>query len=188
MNDSNCLVPVSVSVGNGGATATITAGTPTIRSYTFICTLCNAGVRVLFDQFKVEQSNSLKSVVTGLNNDLRDVRQETFHMKATLERNTRKIKALEDRLSKCSVSPIVNSQSGMQCHTTSGRSPNAQKLDGQTQTGLLPMSQTPPTDKSTTSLFSTTDERVNTSVGSHRTVDSSEGTGCTSFDLEAVSL
>ena len=29
MNDSNCLVPVSVSVGNGGATATITAGTPT---------------------------------------------------------------------------------------------------------------------------------------------------------------
>ena len=29
MNDSNCLVPVSVSAGNGGATATITAGTPT---------------------------------------------------------------------------------------------------------------------------------------------------------------
>ena len=77
-------------------------------------------------------------------------------MKATLERNIRKIKALEDRLSKCSVSPIVNSQTGMQCHTTSGRSPNAQKLDGQTQTGLLPMPQTPPTDKSTTSLRSTT--------------------------------
>ena len=75
---------------------------------------------MLFDQFKVEQSNSLKSVVTGLNNDLRDVRQENFDMKGTLERNTRKIKALEDRLSKCSVSPIVNSQSGMQCHTTSG--------------------------------------------------------------------
>ena len=47
-------------------------------SETFICTLCSAGVRVLFDQFKVEQSNSLKSVVTGLNNDLRDVRQETL--------------------------------------------------------------------------------------------------------------
>ena len=59
-------------------------------------------------------------------------------------------------LSKCSVSPIVNSQTGMQCHTTSGRSPNAQKLDGQTQTGLLPMPQTPPTDKCTTSLRSTT--------------------------------
>ena len=29
MNDINCLVPVSVSVGNGGATATIAAGTPT---------------------------------------------------------------------------------------------------------------------------------------------------------------
>ena len=67
-------------------------------SDTFICTLCSAGVRVLFDQFKVEQSNSLKSVVTGLNNDLRDVRQENFDMKATIERNTRKIKALEDRL------------------------------------------------------------------------------------------
>ena len=105
---------------------------------------------MLFDQFKVEQSNSLKSVVTGLNNDLRDVRQENF------ERNTRKIKALEDRLSKCSVSPIVNSQTGMQCHITPGRSPNVQKLDGQTQTCLLPMPRTPPTDKSTTSLRSTT--------------------------------
>ena len=111
---------------------------------------------MLFDQFKVEQSNSLKSVVTGLNNDLRDVRQEKFDLKATLERNTRKIKALEDRLFKCSVSPIVNSQTGMQAHTTSGRSPDAQKLDGQTQTGLLPMPQTSPTDKSTTSLRSTT--------------------------------
>ena len=30
-------------------------------SDTFICTLCSAGVRVLFGQFKVEQSNSLKS-------------------------------------------------------------------------------------------------------------------------------
>ena len=107
-------------------------------------------------QFKVEQTNSLKSVVTGLKNDFRDVRQENFDMKATLERNIRKIKALEDRLSKCLVSPIVNSQTGMQCHTTSGRSPNAQNLDGQTQTGLLPMPQTPPNDKSTTSLLSTT--------------------------------
>ena len=94
--------------------------------------------------------------MTGLNNDLRDVRQENFDMKATLERNTRKIKALEDRLSKCSVSPIVNSQTGMQCHTTSGRSPNAQKLDGQTQTGHLLMPQTPPTDNPTTSHLSTT--------------------------------
>ena len=32
---------------------------------------------------------------------------------------TRTIKALEDRLSKGSVSPIVNSQTGLQCHTTS---------------------------------------------------------------------
>ena len=142
--------------------ASITAIAPNLHSTdeccsdTSICTLCSAGVRVLFGQFKVEQSNSLKFVVTGLNNDLRDVRQENFDMKATLERNTRKIKAPEDRLSKCSVSPIVNSQTGMQCHTTSGRSPNAQKLDGQTQTGLLPMPQTPPAEKSTTSLFSTT--------------------------------
>ena len=29
MNDSNCLVSISVSVGNGGATATIAAGAPT---------------------------------------------------------------------------------------------------------------------------------------------------------------
>ena len=144
--------------GVSAAAAAITSdhSTDECCSDTFICTLCSAGVRVLFDQFKVEQSNSLKSVVTGLNNDLRDVRQENLDMKATIERNTRKIKALEDRLSKCSVSPIVNSQTGMQCHTTSGRSPNAQKLDGQTQTGLLPMPQTPPTDKSTTSLRSTT--------------------------------
>ena len=111
--------------------ASITAIAPNLHSTdeccsdTPICTLCSAGVRVLFEQFKVEQSNSLKSVVTGLNNDVRDVRQENFDMKATLERSTRKIKALEDRLSKCSVSPIVNSQTGMQCHTTSGRSPNA---------------------------------------------------------------
>ena len=112
---------------------------------------------MLFDQFKVEQSNSLKSVVTGLNNDLRDVRQENLDLKATLEHNTRKIKALED-LSKCSVLSIVNSQTRMQCHTTTGRSPNAQKLDGQTQTGLLPMPQTPPTNKrtTTTSILSTT--------------------------------
>ena len=94
---------------------------------------------MLFDQFKVEQSNSLQSVVTGLNKDLRDVRQENCDMKTTLERSTRKLEALEDRLSKCSVSPIVNSQSGMQCRTTSGRSTDAQKLHGQTQTGLLPM-------------------------------------------------
>ena len=42
---------------------------------------------MLFDQFKVEQSNSLKSVVTGLKNDLRDGMQENFDMDATLERN-----------------------------------------------------------------------------------------------------
>ena len=58
---------------------------------------------MLFDQFKVEQSNSLKSVMTGLDSDLKDVRQENFDLKASLERNTRKIKDLEDRLSKCSV-------------------------------------------------------------------------------------
>ena len=96
--------------------------------------------------------------MTGLNNDLRDVRQENF------ERNTRKIKALEDRLSKCSVSPIVNSQTGMQCHITPGRSPNAQKLDGQTQTGLLPMPQTLPTDKSTFFRSITTDTTTDSST------------------------
>ena len=43
--------------------------------------------------------------------------------------------------------------------------PNAQKLDGQTQTGLLPMSQIPPTDKSTTYLFSaTTDTTTDSST------------------------
>ena len=47
--------------------------------------VCSAGVRVLFDQFKVKQSNILKSVMTRLQNDLREVRQETFHMKATSE-------------------------------------------------------------------------------------------------------
>ena len=31
----------------------------------FICTLCSVGVRALFDQFVVEQSNSLKSVRAG---------------------------------------------------------------------------------------------------------------------------
>ena len=87
---------------------------------------------MLFDQFKVKQSNSLKSVVTGLNSDLRDVRQENFDLKASVERNTRKIKDFEDRLSKCSGPPIVNNQTGMQCNTTTGRSPNAQKLDEQT--------------------------------------------------------
>ena len=61
---------------------------------------------MFFDQFKVEQSNSLKSIVTGLNNDLRNVRQENLDLKAFQERNTRKIEALEDRLSKCSVLPI----------------------------------------------------------------------------------
>ena len=77
-------------------------------SDTFICTLCSAGVRVLFDQFKVQQSTSLKSVLNGLKSDLRDVRQENLNLKASLERNTRKIKDLEDRLSKCSVPPIVS--------------------------------------------------------------------------------
>ena len=125
-------------------------------SDTFICTLCSAGIRVLFDQFKVEQSNSLKSVMTGLDSDLRDVRQENLGFKVSTERNTRKIKDFKDRLSKCSVPPIVNSHTGIQAHNTTGRSPNAQKLNGQTQTGFLPTPQTPPTDKRTTSLLSTT--------------------------------
>ena len=77
-------------------------------------------------------------------------------LKVSLEHNARKIKDLEDSLSKCSVPPIVNSHTGMQAHNTTGRSPNAQKLDGQTQTSLLRMPQTPPTDKRTTSLLSTT--------------------------------
>ena len=68
---------------------------------------------MLFDQFKVERSDSL-------NSDLRDVRKENLDSKASIERNTRKIKALEDRLSKCSVPPIVNSQTGMQSHNRTG--------------------------------------------------------------------
>ena len=156
-------------------------------SDTFICTLCSAGVRVLFGQFKVEQSNSLKSVVTELNNDLRDVRQEKFDMKATLERNTRKIKALEDRLSKCSVSPIVNSQTGMQCYTTSGRSPNAQKVDGQTQKGLLPMPQTPPTDKSITSPRSTTTDTTTDSSSLNSEQSKQLSTNKTAADSSADS-
>ena len=60
----------------------------------FYRTLCSAGVCVLFEQYMVEQSNSLKSVMAGLRNHLRDVRQENLHL------NTRKIKTLEDRLSK----------------------------------------------------------------------------------------
>ena len=115
---------------------------------------------MLFDQFKVEQTNSLKFVMTGLNSDLRDVRQENLDLKATLECNTRKIKALDDHLCKCSVPPIVTSQTGMQCHNTTGRSVNAQKLDGQTQIGLLPMPQIHPTDKRTTYLLSTTTDTL----------------------------
>ena len=68
--------------------------------------------------------------MNGLNSDLRDVRQENLDLKASIERNTRKNKDLEDRLSKCSVPPIVKSHTGMQAHNTTGRSPNAQKLDG----------------------------------------------------------
>ena len=101
------------------------------------------------------------------------MRQQNFDMKATLECNTKKIKALEDRLSKCSVSPIVNSQSGMQCHPTSGRSPNAQKLDGQTQTDLLPIPQTPPDDKSTTCLLSTTSDTTTDSSTLNKTAPDS---------------
>ena len=42
---------------------------------------------------------------------------------------------------------------------------NAQKLGGQTQTGFLPMPQTPPTDKGTTSLLSiTTDTTTDSST------------------------
>ena len=118
---------------------------------------------MFFDQFKVEQSNSLKSIVTGLNNDLRNVRQENLDLKAFQERNTGKIEALEDRLSKCSVLPIVNSRTGIQAHTTTGRFRNAKKLDGQTQTGLLPMPQTPPTD-TTSLLSSTTDTTTDSST------------------------
>ena len=45
---------------------------------------------MLFDQFKVEQSNRLKSFMTGLKNDLRNVRQENFDLKASIEHNTHK--------------------------------------------------------------------------------------------------
>ena len=46
-----------------------------------------------FDQFKVhvEQSYRLKSVMTGLKNDLRDVRQENLDSKASIEHNTHTI-------------------------------------------------------------------------------------------------
>ena len=53
-------------------------------------TLCSAGVSVLLGQFKVEQSNSLKYVMTGLKNDLPDVRQEKHDLEPTTEQNTRK--------------------------------------------------------------------------------------------------
>ena len=84
------------------------------------------------------------------------MRQENLDWKASLERNTRKIKDLEDRLSKCSVPPIVNSQTGMQSQNTKGHSSNAQKLDQLTLADLLPMPQIPPTNKCTPSLISTT--------------------------------
>ena len=45
---------------------------------------------MLFDQFKLEQSNRLKSVMTGLKNDLQDVRQENLDLKASIEHNTHK--------------------------------------------------------------------------------------------------
>ena len=54
---------------------------------------------MLFDQFETEQSNSLKSVMSGLQSDLGDVRQENLDLKAAIEYNTRNIKALEDHLS-----------------------------------------------------------------------------------------
>ena len=63
-------------------------------SDTFICTLCSAGVRMLFDQFKVEQSNSLKSVMIGLNSDLRDVRQENLDLKLPMSATQRKSRIL----------------------------------------------------------------------------------------------
>ena len=75
---------------------------------------CSAGVSVLLEQFKVEQSNSLKSVMTGLKNDFRDVRKEKHDLEPTTEQNTRKIQALENRLSKCSFPPSADNQTGMQ--------------------------------------------------------------------------
>ena len=50
---------------------------------------------LLFDQFKVDQSNILKSVMTGLKNDLRNVRRENLALKASIERSTRNTKALD---------------------------------------------------------------------------------------------
>ena len=119
---------------------------------------------MLFDQFKVEQSNSLKSVMTGLKNHLRDVRKKTnkqnksknLDLKAAIERNTRRIKALEGRLSKRPVPPCVNSQTGMQSQYTTGHSSNAKKVEKQTQSDVLPKPQTPPTNKRSPSLTSTT--------------------------------
>jgi len=183
MNESNCLVPVSVSDGNGGATATITAGTPTtcdntdntasVVSYDTVAAVTvaatasydsdntaavssdvapsvdttAAGTTIVSDDsdntssFSSDVAPSIDATAAGttiisddsdntasVSSDAAPSAHATVavsddsDMKATLERNTRTIKALEDRLSKCSVSPIVNSQSGMQCHTTSGRS------------------------------------------------------------------
>ena len=93
---------------------TVDHSTDECCSDTFLCSLCSAGVSVLLDQFKVEQSNSLKYVMTGLRNDLRDARQEKHDLEPTTEQNTRKIKPLEDRLSKCSFPPSANNQTGMQ--------------------------------------------------------------------------
>ena len=57
-------------------------------SDTFVCTLCRAGVRALFDQFKVEQTNSMTSVVGGLTKELRE---DYFQLKAAYQQNTSNI-------------------------------------------------------------------------------------------------
>ena len=75
-------------------------------SDTFICTLCSAAVRMLFDQFKVEQSNSLISIVTGRCSRLERREAKKRWLEGFYWGNTRKIKALEDRLSKRSVLPL----------------------------------------------------------------------------------
>ena len=85
------VVSTSVNAVSAAAVAILSGhSTDECCSDTFICSLCSAGDSVPFDHIKVEQSNSLKSVMAGLNNDSRDVRQENLDSKASLEHNARK--------------------------------------------------------------------------------------------------
>ena len=87
---------------------------------------------MLFDQFKVEQPNSLKSVVTGLDSGLKDVRQENLDLKLPLSATEGKSRFLEDRLSKCSVPPTVNSHT-VNSHTVNSHTVNSHTVNSHTE-------------------------------------------------------